>query len=144
VSTSLPPPIAPRSPRSCARDASSSGNVSATSAFSRPSAASAATAYEQAAVADDRQRRAADVAADEIEDDVDLADRAGNVGRGVVDELVGAEAQQLLVVDRARRPDDVRAARERDLDREVPDAARRGLDEHPPPPPIPAVSTSAW
>src|SRR5439155_23803183 len=46
---------------------------------------------EDAAVLEDVQRLGRIVAADDLQDDIEVADDVGEVGGGVVDDLVGAE-----------------------------------------------------
>ena len=83
-----------------------------------------------AAAAQDRQRPHRVVAADRVDHDVQAAQHLGEVGLPVVDDLVGAERADQLVLGRARRADHVRPERLRDLDRDMPDAAGGGVDQH--------------
>lgn len=71
------------------------------------------------------------VGIDGIEDDIHIADRLVHIDRVIVDHLVSAQGVQEFVIGRAGGADHVRAARFRDLHREVADAARRGMDQHP-------------
>ena len=55
----------------------------------------------------------------------------GEVGDTVVDELIGAQARDEVMLGRTRRGGYVSAASLGDLDRQVPDAAAGPMDQHP-------------
>jgi hypothetical protein len=84
---------------------------------------------EQSTGSERGKRAPPGVAADEVEDDVDVAHGAGDVGGRVVDRLIDAERPQELVLVASCRADHVRAASLRDLRREVPDATGRGVNQ---------------
>ena len=98
---------------------------------------------QQAAGAQDADRLAADRAADGVQHDVHVAERLGEVDAAVVDDLVGAEAPDEVVLGGARRAGDVGAASLGDLDRQVADAASARVDQDSVTGPTWAVSTRA-
>jgi hypothetical protein len=85
-----------------------------------------ATAHDrdqQAAGVQHADRTPGDVTANGVEHHVDAVDMGGEVGGTVVDELIGAQARDEIMLGRARGADYVSAASLGDLDRQVPDAA---------------------
>jgi len=70
------------------------------------------------------------VSAHRVEYDVGVADDLLEARRRVIDRVVGAQRPQESLIARRRRADHPRALPFRELDREVPDAACRGMDEH--------------
>jgi len=89
----------------------------------------AADADHDAAGADLGQRAQLRVAAEGVEDHVEVAELGDGVG-GVVDRLVGAEAAQEVEVAGAGGGEDVGAEVLGDLDRQRADAAGAGVDQH--------------
>ena len=86
--------------------------------------------YDDAAVAHGRERTDCRIAADCVEDDVDVARLRADVLSRVVDRLVRADPTEELVLRRAGRRDHVPAACLGDLHREMSDSARRAEHEH--------------
>ena len=85
-----------------------------------------ATAHDrdqQAARVQHADRAPGDVTANGVEHHIDAVDVGGEVGGAVVDELIGAQARDEIMLGRARGADDVSAASLGDLNRQVPDAA---------------------
>jgi hypothetical protein len=79
-----------------------------------------ATAHDrdqQAAGVQHADRAPGDVTANGVEDHVDAVDVGGEVGGTIVDELIGAQARDEVMLGRARSADYVSAAGLGDLDR---------------------------
>lgn len=86
---------------------------------------------QRAARTQGAQGAGAVVAADGVENDVDIAHRRREVLLRVVDELIGAQAAQEVMLGPPGGADHIRATGLGDLHREMTDAARRGMDQHP-------------
>ena len=86
---------------------------------------------QQAAGAQYADRAPGRVTADGVEHNIHAADMRGEVGGTVVDELIGAQARDEVMLGRARRAGYVSAASLGDLDRQVPDTAAGPMDQHP-------------
>ena len=71
------------------------------------------------------------LAADGIEDHIDIGQRFGEIGGVVIDHLVGAEAGDVIVVAGTGRGDHVGANMMSDLDADAADAAGTALDQKP-------------
>jgi hypothetical protein len=70
------------------------------------------------------------VTADGVEHHVRSVDMLGEVGGTVVDQLIGPQTRDEVMLDRARSADNVSAASLGDLDRQVPDAAAGPMDQY--------------
>lgn len=78
----------------------------------------------------DRERALCHLAADRLEDRVDVLHHAGEVVLVVVDDLIGAEALDVSVVDRARGGDDTGTNMLGELDGKSGDATGAALNEN--------------
>ena len=90
----------------------------------------AGESHDDAAVAHGGERIQCRIAADRVENDVDVARLRADVLSRVVDRLVRAYLVEEVVLDRAGGPGHVRAPCLCDLEGEMTDAARSAEDEH--------------